>query len=289
MLGLLLILLDWLYKSTQTLAVRALLIVLAAGPIPRHVAFVMDGNRRYARRKHLDVSTGHADGFLALRRVLEICVRLDIRCVTAYAFSIENFKRSPTEVETLMSLAKTKLAELCEQGELLEQYGIRLNVLGKVSLFPEDVQVVVRRAEELTKKNSRAILNLCMPYTSRDEMASAMHAAVTETLAAGDPIESITEASIAAQLMTSRARSPPLDVLVRTSGVRRLSDFLLWQCCEDTQIQFVDTNWPDFGLCDFVPILLEFQRKVWARRRETGRTALELEEPGGGKSERAML
>jgi len=269
MLGLLLILLTWLFGYAQRGAAHLLLSVLAAGPIPRHIAFVMDGNRRYARREHLDIGVGHSDGFLALRRVLEICMRLDIRCVTVYAFSIENFKRSPTEVDTLMDLAKTKLAELCENGDLLEQYGIRLNVLGKVSLFPEDVQAVVRRAEELTKRNSTAILNLCMPYTSRDEMASAMHAAVAETLAAGDPIESITEASIAAHLMTSIASSPPLDVLVRTSGVRRLSDFLLWQCCEDTQIQFVDTFWPDFGLRDFVPIVLDFQRKVWARTRES--------------------
>ncbi|KLO14873.1 dehydrodolichyl diphosphate synthetase [Schizopora paradoxa] len=267
MLGFLILLVGWLYDVIRRRGASFLLSVLAAGPIPRHIAFVMDGNRRYARRKDLEVGVGHSDGFLALRRVLEVCMRLDVRCVTVYAFSIENFKRSPSEVDTLMNLAKTKLTELCEHGDLLEQYGIRLNVLGKVSLFPEDVQAVVRRAEELTKHNSRAILNLCMPYTSRDEMASAMQAAVSETLAAGDPIESITEASIAAHLMTSRpgSPSPPLDVLVRTSGVRRLSDFLLWQCCEDTQIHFVDTYWPDFGLREFVPIVLDFQRKVWAR------------------------
>ncbi len=119
-------------------------------------------------------------------------MRLDIRCVTVYAFSIENFKRSPTEVDTLMDLAKTKLAELCENGcvffffffascsdlhvthsrcrDLLEQYGIRLNVLGKVSLFPEDVQAVVRRAEELTKRNSTCVRSLStysIPFTSR--------------------------------------------------------------------------------------------------------------------------
>ncbi|CAE7198174.1 unnamed protein product [Rhizoctonia solani] len=95
---------------------RLVIYILSSGPVPQHVAFVMDGNRRYAKHKQLEVSEGHVDGFGALKRMLEICLRLGIKCVTVYAFSIENFKRPRGEVDTLMSLAKDKLDELCSHG-----------------------------------------------------------------------------------------------------------------------------------------------------------------------------
>ncbi|TCD66805.1 cis-prenyltransferase [Steccherinum ochraceum] len=251
----------WLQEFLADKSQRALLSILAAGPIPQHVAFVMDGNRRYARMHHQEVQQGHAEGYVALRRMLEICMRLGVRCVSVYSFSIENFKRSPKEVEALMDLAEEKLIELCQHGELLEEYGVRLNVVGKKELLPVRVQLAVEKAEHLTAKNDRSILNLCMPYTSRDEMATAVQFAVQEALENDDQDAEITEKDIDAHLMTTLAGSPPLDILVRTSGVKRLSDYLLWQCSENTQIQFSSAYWPDFGLWDFLPILLDFQRK----------------------------
>ncbi|RXW24197.1 hypothetical protein EST38_g1639 [Candolleomyces aberdarensis] len=250
---------------------NVILSLLAAGPIPRHVAFVMDGNRRYARKHQKRVQEGHSEGFVALRRMLEVCLRLNIRCVSAYAFSIENFKRSPEEVDALMELAEKKLLELCQHGDLLDQYGVRLNVVGRKQLLPERVQKAVERAENLTRSNSRAILNICMPYTSRDEITTAVETSVQNSLkdrskAKGDIV--ITEEDIDNNLMTSLGGSPPLDILVRTSGVKRLSDFMLWQCCEDTQIQYTDTYWPDFGLFDLVPIILDYQRKMWHRQSQ---------------------
>ncbi|KAH8099573.1 undecaprenyl pyrophosphate synthetase [Cristinia sonorae] len=250
----------WVAAKTQT----ALLRVLSAGPIPKHVAFVMDGNRRYARMHHQEVQQGHAEGYVALRRVLEICMRLGVQCVSVYSFSIENFKRSPKEVQALMDLAEEKLLELSEHGDLLEEYGVRLNVIGKKDLLPERVLVAVQKAEQLTRNNNRAILNLCMPYTSRDEMATAVQSAVQHALEKDDDDLEITEKDIDENLMTSLAGSPPLDILVRTSGVKRLSDFLLWQCSENTQIQFSSAYWPDFGLWDLLPILLDYQRKAWS-------------------------
>jgi len=168
-----------------------------------------------------------------------------------------------------MKLAEEKLEELCRHGDLLEEYGVRLNVIGKVELLPESVQHAVRKAECMTKHNDRAILNLCMPYTARDEIATAVQSAVHEALQSSTPDRlpsTITERDIASHLMTTRAGSPPLDVLVRTSGVKRLSDFMLWQCCENTQIHFSNTFWPEFGLWDFIPIILEYQRKAWSRK-----------------------
>ncbi|KAI0780720.1 Di-trans-poly-cis-decaprenylcistransferase [Trametes elegans] len=256
--------LGWLRDQATAKAQDALLSALAAGPIPQHIAFIMDGNRRYARSKGMQVKQGHTDGFYTLRKMLEVCIKLNVRCVSAYVFSIENFKRSPGEVTALMDLAEEKLHELCQKGDILDQYGIRLVVVGHKDMLPERVLAAAEKAENLTRMNNRAVLNLCMPYTSRDEMTSAVQATIQSHLE-NDDESAITPQEIDAHLMTSLAGSPPLDILVRTSGVKRLSDYLLWQCSEDTQLQFSSTYWPNFGLWDFVPIILDFQRKVWAQ------------------------
>ncbi|TFK18866.1 dehydrodolichyl diphosphate synthetase [Coprinopsis marcescibilis] len=252
----------WLPHSLLGYVQDFALKVLAAGPIPRHVAFVMDGNRRYARKHNKQIQQGHSAGFVALRRVLEVCLKLNIRCVSAYAFSIENFKRSPDEVDALMKLAEDKLLELCQHGNLLDEYGVRLNVIGRTEMFPEPVQAAIRKAEAMTRQNKRSILNLCMPYTSRDEITTSVETCVRKAVET-DCI--VTEKDINDNLLTNLGGSPPLDILIRTSGVKRLSDYLLWQCCEDTQIQYTDTYWPDFGLFDFIPIILDYQRKMWAK------------------------
>ncbi|THU96347.1 dehydrodolichyl diphosphate synthetase [Dendrothele bispora CBS 962.96] len=260
------------------LAQRFLLRVLSSGPVPQHVAFVMDGNRRFARMHGKQVPEGHGEGYLALKRVLEICLRLRIRCVSVYAFAIDNFKRSPEEVDALMNLAQSKLLELCEHGELLDQYGVKLNVVGRTELFPDFVQAAVKRAEDLTKNNLESILNICMPYASRDEITTAVEDCVQEALSRHSttgtddgtnvlPMD-ITEDMITSHLMSMQRGSPPLDILVRTSGVTRLSDYMLWQCCEHTQLHFSPAYWPDFGLFDFVPIILQWQRAVWFGRKQ---------------------
>ncbi|KAI0784353.1 dehydrodolichyl diphosphate synthetase [Abortiporus biennis] len=250
---------NWFYSKGED----TLLEILSSGPVPQHIGFVMDGNRRYARRNHKEVKQGHVDGYAALRGILEICMRLGVRCVSVYAFALDNFKRSPDEVDALMNLAETKLLELCEHGELLEKHGIRLNVIGKRSLLPLSVQTVVKKAEDLTKNNDKAVLNLCMPYGSQDEMVTSVQTSVREALTLNDPDFVITEEDIDRNLMMSLVNSPPLDILIRTSGVKRLSDYLLWECSENTQIQFLSCYWPDIGLWDLIPIILEYQRKVW--------------------------
>ncbi|KAG1790295.1 Decaprenyl diphosphate synthase-like protein [Suillus plorans] len=243
-----------------------LLRVLSAGPIPRHVAFEMDGNRRFARLTGRRAVDGHSDGFHTLKQILETCMRLNIHCVTVYAFAIENFNRPPDEVDALMKLAEERLVEIAQNGALLSQYGVRLNVLGHRKLLPVHVQVAIDKAEGMTRQNNRAILNVCAPYASRHEMTLAVQTVVQQALDKENFDSSlITEQIIEENLMTSLGGSPPLDIFIRTSGVKRLSGFLQWQCCENTQIHMVNTYWPDFGLWDFVPILLDYQRKVWAQ------------------------
>ncbi|KAJ3576233.1 hypothetical protein NP233_g557 [Leucocoprinus birnbaumii] len=192
---------------------------------------------------------------------------MNIHCVSAYAFSIENFKRPPEEVEALMALLEEKLSEICNKGDLLDQYGVRLNIIGRVELFPKNVQRAVRKAEKMTRHNHKAILNLYMPYTSRDEITSSIEDCVRDGLEYHiDPDTFFTKQEVEKHLMSTMRGTPPLDVLVRTSGVKRLSDFMLWQCCENTQIQFSPKYWPDFGLWDFIPIILDYQRKIYSRR-----------------------
>ncbi|KAG6328442.1 hypothetical protein ID866_10647, partial [Astraeus odoratus] len=265
-----------------------LLSVIASGPVPRHIAFEMDGNRRYARRLGKAGKEGHGDGFRALLRVLEYCLHLRVHCVTVYAFAIDNFNRPKDEVDALMKLAEERLVEIASKGHILDQYGVRLNVLGRRSLLPRNVQLAIEKAEGMTRHNKTAILNVCAPYASSHEITAAVESAIRHALAMGDldgrcvlgstnfvccqnlprgtppgllfdpmwyiglvyslssPLHStITEETIEAQLSTTLAGSPPLDVFVRTSGVKRLSGFLTWQVNElftEIDIPPSDTN-----------------------------------------------
>lgn len=248
---------DWIYG----LLTQIILSILAAGPMPKHICFVMDGNRRYARSHAKRVQEGHTQGFYALHRILDVCLQLNIRCVSVYAFAIENFKRPEEEVTALMDLAKTKLIEMTQKGALLDRNGVRVNIIGRREMLPHDVQEVAKQVEDMTRHHTNAILNICMPYASRHEMTDAIDEAIRRC--DGSP-EDIDEDEIEKHLEMTVRGSPPLDVLIRTSGTYRLSDYMLWQACENTQLHFTSTYWPDFGLRDFVPILLAFQKRVWA-------------------------
>jgi len=258
--------LQWLYNTILGFLQRILLAALASGPIPNHIAFIMDGNRRYAGKQGKPVHEGHYAGFSTLRRVLEVCLRLGVRSVTVYAFSIDNFRRSPAEVDELMSLCEEKLYELCQHGDLLELYGVRLQVLGRASLLPPKVREAVKKAEELTRHHNKAILNVMMPYTSRDEIATAVQTVVRRTLRENSSPDLITEEDIERELYTTSGGNQPVEILVRTSGVKRFSDFLIWQCSENVQVHFTPVCWPDFGLRHFIPIILDYQRKVWSHK-----------------------
>ncbi|KAG0048298.1 hypothetical protein BGZ83_006716 [Gryganskiella cystojenkinii] len=242
---------------------------LQCGAVPQHVGFIMDGNRRYGRKVHVGNGKGYYLGYETLEEILAVCMELGVKIVTVYAFSIENFKRPPDQVETLMELAKDKLTELCEQRqvevngssaenhELVRQYGIAIRVLGDVSLLPKDVQEVVHRAVELTKSNNRAVLNMCFPYTSRDEITMATQSLVDGIKAKDLDLSDITTSALEDSLYTRSC--PPMDVLIRTSGEIRLSDFMLWQSSRACHVEFIDCYWPEFTFWKLLPILLRYQ------------------------------
>lgn len=278
-----------------------------------------------------------------------MCYKSGVKVVTIYAFSIENFKRSKYEVDALMEMCKVKLEQISQHGELLDRYGARIRILGQRDLLRKDVVEAIDRATEMTRGNKEyvrisgdylnkmltlysAVLNVCFPYTSRDEITTAIRDTVEDfskplhaqarpfsqtritqkirsknltmahtpsplrasspnqdsasdaetsvsssttlhpdspptdsreaqsTAVYPDP-ETITASTIEDHLFT--AENPPLDLLIRTSGVNRLSDFMLWQCHQDTEIVFLDCLWPEFDLWHFLPVLVEWQ---WRRK-----------------------
>lgn len=227
--------------------------IRVSNTVPKHVGFVMDGNRRYAIKKDIELKEGHEAGFASMSQVLELCYEAGVETATVFAFSIENFKRSSSEVDHLMRLAREKIRQIAENGEMAERYGIRVRVIGDLSLLPKDVLREVKHATELTKKNSRATLNICFPYTGREEI---LHS-IKDVIAEGYESKNINDALIEKHLYTGNLS--PLDLLVRTSGVTRLSDFMLWQVSnKGVVIELSDCLWPEFGPMQMAWILTKF-------------------------------
>lgn len=152
---------------------------LKQGAIPKHIAFIMDGNRRYARQKSMAVGYGHSLGFERLRVTLDWCLNLGVKMVTVYAFSLENFKRSKDEVDYLMRLCKAKLEHLMKENELIEKHGVRINIIGDITKLPRDLQEVVGRIVTRSRKNSTLVLNIALAYTSQHEITEAVKTAST--------------------------------------------------------------------------------------------------------------
>lgn len=250
-------------KSTKYWYHRLCEWILKSGPVPKHVAFIMDGNRRYAQKNSMDRAQGHLMGFDKLTETLQWCLDLGITEVTVYAFSIENFKRSKEEVDGLMELARQKFTRLMQERELIHKHGVCFRVLGNLSLLPRDIQEIIAEAVHITKHNSRAILNICFAYTSREEICTAMRE-VGEGVQLGLIRESdISEPLLEKCLYTNRSPNP--DLLLRTSGEVRLSDFLLWQTAFSV-LSFMPVLWPEFSIWHLYAGVLHYQRNVPAVR-----------------------
>jgi len=231
--------------------------VLGVGQVPRHIAFIMDGNRRFARVRGEETIEGHKGGFHKLAEALQWCRELGVKEVTVYAFSIENFRRSEEEVNALLQLAKEKFEALVKEADQLAKHGVRVRVLGNTSLLPADVLAATTRAEEVTRNNSECTLNVALAYTSREEMTRATRQ-LAEAAKSGHLKESeVTVEKMEANLYT--APSPPVDLMIRTSGEKRLSDFLLWQA-DNAVIHFTSVLWPEFSLWHLLAAIFYYQR-----------------------------
>jgi undecaprenyl diphosphate synthase len=211
-----------------------------AGPVPRHVAIIMDGNGRWAEKRGLPRVAGHRAGAEALRRTLKAAVRHGVEFVTVYAFSSENWRRSDEEIADLTGLMRFYLdRELAEiHGE-----GVRLQIIGDIEAFGPDLTRRLEAAVEQTATNRRLTLVVALNYGSRREIAAAARSLAEKVKADAIEPEAIDEAALSAELSTRSLPDP--DLLIRTSGEIRLSNFLLWQSAY-AELMFVETLWPDF-------------------------------------------
>ncbi|KAK4262004.1 hypothetical protein QN277_027621 [Acacia crassicarpa] len=322
---------------------RCMFGVLSAGRVPDHIAFIMDGNRRYAKKRNMAKGDGHKAGFSALLSMLRYCYELGVKYVTVYAFSIDNFKRQPEEVQSLMDLMQEKIEELLQQESIINEYGVRLHFIGNLQLLTEPVRAAVEKAMRATAHNDQRVLLLCVAYTSRDEIVRAIQEswrgkgkgiqASKEVKASNgviartdegpnrNSIDILDQHSCKDYLNESKACStnkgaknaeggddqqghnncreteiiscngvidicdgirykegelptiklvdmekqmdmsvaPDPDILIRTSGETRLSNFLLWQT--STCLLYAPTAlWPEIGLRHLVWAVMSFQR-----------------------------
>uniref|UniRef100_A0A3P8ULR0 Alkyl transferase n=1 Tax=Cynoglossus semilaevis TaxID=244447 RepID=A0A3P8ULR0_CYNSE len=253
---------SWIKEGELNIIERISANVLKAGPMPKHVAFIMDGNRRFAHINNMERQDGHTQGFNKLAETLRWCKHLNIPEVTVYAFSIENFKRTQEEVDGLMDLARQKFERLLEERENLEKHGVCIRVLGDLNLLPLDLQQAIAKAVLATKNHNND---------------------VSETL--------ITEC-----LYSNKSPNP--DLLIRTSGEVRLSDFLLWQTSHSCLV-FQSVLWPEYSFWNLCEAILQYQlnHKSIQKARELHRehqaslqleadrlcTAEELQHHGNGK------
>lgn len=247
---------SWIAENSLTTFQKFCIKVLKCGPIPKHVAIIMDGNRRYAKKQHVEKVQGHSKGFDKLSDCLSWCLELGIKEVTVYAFSIENFKRSEEEVNQLMQLAREKFSKLFEEQEKLMEHGVCIRVIGNLTLLPEDLRNLMAKAVLMTKDNSNAILNVAFPYTSRDEITNSVKVIVEAAKRGKIQAEDIDEDLVSHCLYTNQ--SPDPEILIRTSGEVRLSDFLLWQTSR-SQIYFNKVLWPEFGIWHLLGCIFQFQ------------------------------
>jgi undecaprenyl diphosphate synthase len=220
-------------------------------PLPRHVAIIMDGNGRWARARSLPRQAGHRAGTENIRRIIEGFAEHGVEMITLYAFSTENWSRPPEEVDFLLNLIPEVLER--ETAKLHEK-GARLRHLGRLDVLAPDIQRAVRDAIELTKNNTRITVNLAFNYGGRAEIVDAIRALLAE----GVPAEAVTEEVVSAHLYTAGAPDP--DLIIRTAGEMRLSNFLIWQAAY-AEYYSTPVYWPDFGKDDVRAALLAYSRR----------------------------
>ncbi len=207
---------------------------------PRHVALIMDGNGRWAEARGLPRAMGHREGVQALKRTVQAAPEFGIECLTVFGFSTENWRRPVEEVSDLMGLVRSYVASDLNR---LAREGVRVKVLGRRCGLPKDIAEIVERAERTTAHNDRFLLQVAFNYGGRADLVDAAQAHVDRVLA-GEATGPLDEEAFASGLST--AGSPPLDLIVRTSGEQRLSNFLLWEAAY-AELVFQNVLWPDYG------------------------------------------
>jgi len=223
--------------------------------IPKHIAIIMDGNGRWADLRNLPRANGHKAGVESVREIVEICGELKVQVLTIYAFSTENWKRPSLEVNALMRLL---LDQLREQTPELNKKNVKMNVIGDTGRLPKRVVNELQRSIDMTKGNSGLMLNLALSYGGRQEIIKAVKAIAFDVEKGKLKADSVDEKVFVKYLYTAELPDP--DIIIRTSGEIRISNFLLWQCAY-SEIYITEVLWPDFRKKDLLLALLSYQKR----------------------------
>ena len=231
--------------------------------LPKHVAVIMDGNGRWAKKRLLNRLRGHQEGVKSIRKVVEAARKIGIKVLSLYAFSKENWDRPAKEVSSLMGLLRKYLISEIPK---MKKNKIEIRIIGCKTDFPEDIQKLFKKAAKETKKDAKMILNLCLSYSGRADILQATKSILRENEKKKIDPKSITEESFSSHLYTVGLKDP--DLLIRTSGEMRISNYFLWQLAY-SEIYVTKTLWPDFKENDFYKAILEYQ----LRERRFGLTS----------------
>jgi len=223
--------------------------------MPRHVAIIMDGNGRWAQKKLLPRTMGHRAGMSALKKVVKACDELNIPYLSVFAFSTENWKRPITEVDYLMNLLVEFLHKELQE---LHEHNVQINIIGDYTVIPRQCQVEIDRALEMTRHNSGLVFTIALNYGSRREIIDAVKSVAKKIQAGQLEADRIDEAYFSATLCTRNLPDP--DLLIRTAGEMRISNFMLWQIAY-SEIAVTETLWPDFTREDLIMILMDYQNR----------------------------
>ncbi len=242
-----------IYKMYERLLEKA----VREGPIPEHVGIIMDGNRRFAREMGLDPWEGHRFGADKLEDVLEWCWDVGVRAVTVYALSTENLRRPKEELRRLFDLMEERFNKLAES-ERIHRREVAVRAVGRLHLLPDRVRRAIKRAEKLTREYSKRFLNVAVAYGGRQEIIDAVRAIAHDVKGGKLDPEDINEDTFRRYVYVGDLPDPEL--IIRTSGEERLSNFLLWYSAY-SELYFVDVYWPEFRKIDLLRAIREFQRR----------------------------
>lgn len=228
------------------------------GNMPKHVGIILDGNRRWAKENGLSPWEGHRMGFLKAKTVLDWCLDLDIRYVTYYTFSTENFSRDEPEIDEIMKIAAEAFKEVVESPRI-HSNRVRFRAIGRTDLLPDTVKNAIREAEDTTRAYERCALNIAIGYGGRREIVDAMKKMFGDIESGRLKFDQIDEETFSHYLYT--AGQPDPDIIIRTSGEERLSGFLLWQSAY-SELYFCEVYWPAFRHIDFLRAIRTYQRRM---------------------------
>jgi len=235
--------------------------------LPNHIAIIMDGNGRWAKQQNMPRVFGHKNGVTAVRKTIEACAKIGVNYLTLYAFSTENWNRPKLEVKTLMALL---VSSLKKELRTLQENNIKLITIGNIEYLPKKAQIELADVIEKTKNNSRLTLTLALNYGSREEIVNVIKNLSKKVVNKELSIEEINEKIINNHLYTFSL--PDVDLMIRTSGEKRISNFLLWQIAY-AELYFTDTLWPDFKEENLFNAIIDYQK----RERRFGKTSEQIE------------